>query len=183
MSTALPVLFAFALALGPATAAAAEFRFDAGNSELAFEGDYGGEGVPGVFRRFSGSAVFDPADPAATRFTVEVEVASLDTDYADRDEVLRDADWFDAAAHPQARWVSSGPCSVDGAALACPGELSLKGVTRPAPLAIRIAAPATLEGSATLARREFGIGGGPWDEDGTIGETVAVRFRLALMPR
>ena len=71
------------------TADAATFRFDASNSELGFTGDYGGEAVPGVFRTFSGTAEFDLAKPLATRFRTEIDVASLDTDYAERDDTLR----------------------------------------------------------------------------------------------
>lgn len=162
---------------------AATFRFDAGNSELAFTGDYGGEAVPGVFKRFSGEAVFDIAQPLATRFRTEIEVASLDTDYADRDDTLRGPEFFDTEVHPKATWESSADCEASGAALACPGTLTLKGASHPVPLIIT---PSTdgrsIDGNAKLARSAFAIGSGEWADPETIADAVEIRFRLQLQP-
>lgn len=165
-----------------ASADAASFRFDAASSELAFTGDYGGEAVPGVFRRFSGSAQFDPAAPLATRFRTEIDVASLDTDYADRDDTLRAAEFFDTDAHPQAVWESSGDCSAQGVRLSCPGTLTLKGRTQPVPLDIAPGADGrSIEGKAVLDRSAFGIGDGEWADPETIANAVQVTFRLRLV--
>lgn len=165
-----------------AAADAATFRFDAGNSELAFTGTYDGEAVPGVFRRFSGTAEFDLAQPLATRFRTEVDVASLDTDYADRDDTLRGPEFFDVEAHPSARWESTGDCSAAGARLSCPGTLMLKGVTHPVLIDIAPSADGrSIEGRATLARNQFAIGSGEWADPETIADAVEVRFRLQLL--
>ena len=170
-------LFAFG------AANAATFRFDAGNSELAFTGDYGGEAVPGVFRKFSGSAEFDLANPLATRFRTEIDVASLDTDYAERDDTLRTPEFFDTEAHPQAVWESSGDCSAAGARLSCPGTLTLKSQTHPVALDIAPSADGqSIEGKATLDRSQFGIGSGEWADPETIANAVTITFRLALIP-
>lgn len=165
-----------------ASADAATFRFDATNSELGFTGDYGGEAVPGVFKRFSGKAVFDLTQPLATRFETEIDVASLDTDYADRDDTLRGPEFFDTAAHPTARWLSTGDCTQAAARLNCPGTLTLKGVTHP--VLIDIAASAdgrSIEGKAALARNQFAIGSGEWADPDTIADAVEVRFKLQLV--
>lgn len=162
-----------------ATAEAATFRFDAGNSELAFTGDYGGEPVPGVFKRFSGTAVFDPTQPLATRFDTEIDVASLDTDYADRDDTLRGPEFFDSEAHPTARWQSTGDCTSAGARLSCPGTLTLKGVVHPVLIDIAPSADGrSIEGKASLSRNQFAIGSGEWADPDTIADAVAVRFTL-----
>lgn len=167
------------LVLLSASAAAAEFRFDASNSRLEFTGDYGGEAVPGIFKQFSGTASFDPAAPLATRFKTEITVASLDTDYPERDETLRSADFFDAEAHPAASWQSSGDCTLQGAELSCPGSLSLRGATHPVPLTIKPSADGSLiEGVATLDRSQFGVGSGDWADPETIAHRVAIRFTL-----
>jgi polyisoprenoid-binding protein YceI len=171
------------LMIASGTAAAAEFRFDAANSELRFGGDYGGEPVPGKFARFSGTATLDPANLSAMRLRTEIEVASLDTEYADRDEVLRSSDWFDTDAHPRALWASSSDCRSVPSGLECPGDLTLRGSTRPVPLLIALDGASTLSGTATLDRRAFGVGKGEWDADGTIADAVKVSFRLSLLPR
>lgn len=162
-------------------ASAAEFKFDASNSELGFTGDYGGEAVPGVFKQFSGKAQFDPAQPLATRFETEIIVASLDTDYGERDDTLRGPEFFDVEAHPKARWVSSADCSVAGASLSCPGTLTLKGVSHPVALIIAPSADGrSIEGKANLERDQFAIGSGDWADPTTIANSVEVRFKLKL---
>lgn len=167
----------------PLAATAAEFRFDASTSELGFTGSYDGEPVPGVFRRFSGSATLDPAAPLATRFRTEIEVASLDTDYADRDEVLRAAEFFDAAMHPKAIWTSEGDCRIAGSTLECPGSLTLKGRTQAVPVTITIGSDGrSVEGRSTLKRTAFGVGEGDWADPETVGDEIEVRFRLVLLP-
>jgi polyisoprenoid-binding protein YceI len=158
--------------------AAAEFRFDASSASLGFEGNYGGEAVPGKFHRFSGSASFDAATPTAARFDVTIDVASLDTEYADRDDVLKSPEWFAVEQHPQARWVSTADCIAAAPGWRCPGELTLRGVTRA--VAIDIGAEgAAVVGRATLNRRDFGVGSGEWDDPETIADIVTVSFRLA----
>lgn len=171
-------------ALLPCAATAAEFRFDAGSSELAFTGSYDGEPITGVFRQFSGSATLDLAAPFATRFRTEIEVASLDTDYPDRDEVLRAAEFFDVATYPKAIWTSDGDCRHTGAALECPGTLSLKGRKHPVPVTITIGSDGrSVEGRSTLKRSDFAIGEGEWADPKTVGNEIAVRFRLTLLPQ
>ncbi len=170
-----------AAAVVPAPAVAAEFRFDASSSELAFTGSYDGEPVPGVFRRFAGSARLDPAAPLATRFRTEIEVASLDTDYADRDEVLRAAEFFDAEMHPKAIWASNGDCRIAGPSLECPGTLTLKGRTHDVPVTITIGNDGrSVEGRSTLKRTAFDVGEGDWADPETVGDDIEVRFRLKL---
>jgi len=165
------------------SAHSAEFRFDASNSQLRFTGDYGGETVPGVFRRFSGTATFDLSQPLATRFATQIDVASLDTDYAERDDTLRGAEFFDTQSHPNARWISTGDCSATGARLSCPGTLTLKGQTHPVALDIAFAADGrSITGKATLGRDAFGIGSGDWADPETIANPVVIEFTLQLLP-
>ena len=162
---------------------AASFHFDASNSELGFTGDYGGEAVPGVFKQFSGTAEFDLTHPLATRFDTEIEVASLDTDYADRDETLRGPEFFDVQTHPKARWVSTGDCTAGPTQLSCPGTLTLKGVTHAVPLEISPSADGrSIQGKAVLSRDQFSIGSGEWADPETIANPVEIRFKLQLQP-
>lgn len=160
-------------------AAAAEFRFDQSSSELRFDGDYLGEAVPGRFERFSGVASFDPSQPLTIRFRTEIEVDSLNTDYADRDDSLRAPEFFDVATHPRALWESDGACRAQGAGWECPGRLSLKGQTHPVPITVTALADGSgVEGRATLDRLRFGVGTDDWADPETIGPAVEVRFLL-----
>lgn len=183
MSARLWIGLAGAALLLATSAEAAGFRFDASNSELAFTGDWSGEAVPGKFARFQGRAEFDASAPLQTRFRTEIEVASLDTDDEERDETMRGPDFFDAETHPRAIWESAGDCTAGGAALSCPGQLTLKGVTKPVPLTITPAADGGgVEGRAELSRTAFGVGSGDWADTDTIADTVAIRFTLRWKP-
>ncbi len=160
---------------------AASLKFDGSSSALGFTGDYGGEPVPGKFKTFSGTVDLDLAKPMATRFSTEIDVASLDTDYSDRDETLRGEEFFDTAKFPKASYVSSGDCTAAGGKLSCPGALTLRGVTKPVALEITPSADGrVIEGKAILDRSQFGVGSGDWADPGTIANVVTITFRLRL---
>jgi polyisoprenoid-binding protein YceI len=158
---------------------AADFHFDASNSRLEFIGDYGGEAVPGIFKTFSGVAHFDLSAPLATRFETDIDIASLDTEYAERDDTLRASDFFDVEQYPRARWESSGDCVAQATQLQCPGNLTLRGVSHPVALTVSPNADGSeLAGSATLDRSVFGVGSGDWADPETIAHAVQIRFIL-----
>ncbi len=162
-------------------AIAAELTFNATNSTLKFVGDYSGEPVPGFFKSFSGTVSLDLSSPLATRFRTEIDVASLDTDYADRDDTLRGPEFFDVTAHPKAVWTSTGNCNGTIDELTCPGELSLKGKTVAVPIAVAVSADGkSIIGKAKLNRLDFGVGSGEWEDAQTIRHDIAIEFELQL---
>ena len=167
------------LVLLTAHAFAADFVFDQNASQLTFTGTYDGEPIEGKFEKFSGKLKLDFGRAKNAAFDVTISVASLNTDYQDRDDTLKSDAWFDAAKFPTARFVSSSACTATAAALSCPGMFTLHGVTKPLALAIKIDAKTqTLVGTAAINRHNFGIGSGEWDDSGLIGDTVKVEFRL-----
>jgi polyisoprenoid-binding protein YceI len=150
--------------------------FDQSNSKLEFIGSYDDEPIEGRFEKFSGTVnLTDPSKPA---FDVQVQVGSLNSDYADRDMVLKNSDWFDADKFPTARFVSAGNCSLSAPALLCPGTLTLRSISKPINLRVIIGKTGTIEGSAELDRKAFGVGSGEWDESAVIGKSVQIRFKL-----
>lgn len=158
---------------------ASDFAFNQNMSQLTFTGSYDGEPIQGKFEKFSGTLKLDFGRAKNAVFDVTISVASLNTDYQDRDDTLKSDAWFNAAKFPTARFVSSGACTAAAAALSCPGTFTLHGVSKPIALAIKIDAKTqTLMGSAAINRRDFGVGSGEWDESGIIGNTVKVEFRL-----
>lgn len=56
--------------------------------------------VRGRFQKYSGSIDIDEQDLSRSSAAGEIEVASIDTGAAQRDEHLRSADFFDVADHP-----------------------------------------------------------------------------------
>src|SRR5690349_12268595 len=56
--------------------------------------------VKGNFGKFTGTAVWDPTNLATAKFEASVDVASVNTNQAKRDDHLRSADFFDVAKFP-----------------------------------------------------------------------------------
>lgn len=163
---------------------AAPLGIDLSGSALEFVADYGGEPISGAFKRFDGQIEYDASNPLRTRFVVNVDIASVDSGDDERDGYLRGSEWFDAAAHPSARFVTGNDCSSFEGRLSCAGELSLKGRTAPITIEVQFAGDGgSLNGTAQLARSTFGIGEGEWADPGTIGEEVTVRFKVVLKPQ
>ena len=84
-------------------------------------------GVPvqGRFTRMSGTVQFDARNLAATRIAIDVPVVSATLDSDDADAELPRADWFDAAAFPQASFVLN-----DAKALGQQGQYEVQGSLR-----------------------------------------------------
>lgn len=152
------------------------------DSTLGFTGTAQGESFDGRFTRFTPHVHFDPADLAATRFDVSIDLASADTANAERDELLHGADFFASNGAAPARFVASG-ARADGDGYVSHGDLTLKGISRPVSLHFRFtptADGALLEGKATLDRIAFEVGAGEWSDAETIGHEVRVTTRLTL---
>lgn len=159
---------------------AADYRISAEDSTLAFTGSVDGESFDGSFGRFEGTLKFDPADLAATRFDIAIEVASVDTDNAERDEVLATPEWFDPTGHPQARFQASG-ARMDGDGYISDGSLQLRGVSAPVSLRYTLsAAGERLRGEADLDRLDWQLGGPDWADDGLVGYAVKVKVDVRL---
>ncbi len=84
----------------------------------------------GNFNRFNGSYSYDDKNPANDRVQVEIDVASLFSNHAERDKHLRSADFFDVAKFPKASFVSTGfEDKGDGHGL-LHGDFTLRGITK-----------------------------------------------------
>jgi len=84
--------------------------------------------VRGRFGTVTGELTIAP-DPLASTVNATVEMGSVDTGDAGRDEHLRSADFFDVASFPTMTFTSTG-IRGDGAEYVLTGDLTIKGVTR-----------------------------------------------------
>lgn len=184
LRTMIAMIAVMVLASIATPALARDWTVDAAHSTLSFSGSYQGEKFDGRFKRFDARIAYDPADLAHAKFYVTIDIASVDTANAERDQALPGADFFDTAKFPQAHFVTSGFRKTANGAVLADGMLSLRGVSKPVELTVDFkpqGAGATLDVSTTLKRLDFGIGGGDWSDTSLIDNEVAVRGHLVLV--
>lgn len=177
-------LCAVLLALALSPAAAGGGLADQASGRLEFSATQAGAKFTGAFTRFRVALDFDPAHPDRGRLDVTVDTASVDTQDAERDEILRGADFFWAEKYPQAEFHAERfeRAGADWRAL---GELTIRGVKKSLPVTFTLAPSAgatVMTGSAAVNRLAFGLGQGDWASTEWVGEAVEVRFELKLRP-
>ena len=121
--------------------------------------------VRGQFKEFTGEAVVDTADPAASQVDVKIQATSVDTGVADRDGHLRSADFFDVETYPEITFVSTD-VTRDGSDWTITGDLTIKDVTKPIAIEFEENGSARdpfgnlrigFEGKAVLNRKDWGL--------------------------
>lgn len=174
-------LFAAALLAMPAAQAIEFNRLQPDKSAVGFVYRQMNVPVEGSFKRFRGELSFDPARPEAARSVIEIELASVDTGFAEGDEEVQGRLWFDAKNHPVARFVSTSVRPLGGNRYEVAGRMSIKGRTLEVktPASFRQAGNSgVFEGAFVLKRADYGIGEGMWADFGAVANEVQIRFRM-----
>lgn len=149
--------------------------------------------VRGRFNTVAGTVVVAD-DLADSTIEVTVDLASVDTNNADRDNHLRSTDFFDVESHPEMRFVSTAITVDDGGRTGTvTGELTANGVTRPVELDVEFAGTgvdpygttrAGFSATGTLSRKDFGIDFNVPLEAGSllVGDKVNLELEVQLVP-
>mgnify|MGYP002467756983 CR=1 FL=1 len=115
----------------------------------------------GRFTEWTAAIAFDPADLANSRLEANFMVGSAETGNAMYDGTLPETDWFNAEAHPEARFVSTA-FEQDGDGYVVSGDLTIRGITQPVRFPFTLtdlsATPVTAEGAFEIDRVSFDIG-------------------------
>ncbi|RYJ05910.1 MAG: polyisoprenoid-binding protein [Actinomycetales bacterium] len=121
--------------------------------------------VRGKFETFEGSVV-TADDLGSSSVKVEVDLTSINTGTADRDNHLRSADFFEVESHPKMTFVSTGILAKGDDELVVNGDLTIKGVTKPLELKVDLLGEGGdpwggtrfgVEATGQISRKEFGI--------------------------
>lgn len=170
----------------PAAAAAAvpSWQVNAPASHLAFAATVMNQRVNGEFHRWNAQIQFDPQALAQSRVSVTIDMRSAFTGDATRDQSLPTPDWFNVASAPRATFTASHFVSLGNGHYQAQGELTIRGVRRPAvlPFTLNMAGnTAHMQGSLTLNRLDYGVGQGQFKDTGTVAANVQVNVSLTAV--
>ena len=145
--------------------------------------------VTGLFADYTGSVTFDPADLTTFKAEAAIQTKSIDTRMPKRDDHLRGADFFDAAAFPAITFAGRTLTGKDGA-YTLTGDLTMHGITKEVSMPVTIAGPVKspmgpdmiigLSGRATINRQDFGV---KWNKDMdkgglVVGNDITINIEL-----
>ncbi len=163
---------------------ATDYVIDPTHTYASFEIDHLGFSTQrGQFNRTSGSLAFDP-DTRSGTVDIRIDVASIDTGLALRDDILRSEDWFNAKSFPDILFRSERFVFTGEQLSAVDGKLVMLGEIRPVRLDIaRFKCGLNLasrkrgcgaDAVTTLRRSDFGLTNGlPF-----IGDEVRLRIQV-----
>ena len=175
-----------ALAL-PALALAAPvtYKVDADHSGVNFTIRHFVSNVPGLFKDYDGTIVYDKDNPGASKVEFTVQAASIDTGNADRDKHLRSADFFDVEKFPTLTFTSTQVKAQDKDTLEVTGDLTIHGVTKRVTIPVdflgTVKTPngekAGFETQFTINRKDFGI---VWNRVMDAGPVLSEEVKVSI---
>jgi polyisoprenoid-binding protein YceI len=144
--------------------------------------------VRGQFRKYSGTLELDAQDFTKSKFRGEIDVASIDTGVAQRDDHLRNNDFFDAPNHPKITFESKSieKKGEEGEYLVR-GDLTIRGVTKEVALDVEFHGTsknpwgktvAGLSARGTINRKDFGVNFNALLETGGVAVGEKVKLEL-----
>jgi polyisoprenoid-binding protein YceI len=162
------------------------FKIDPSHSTIAFGVRHMLGTAKGKFSKFKGTIVVDRDHPEQSSVTVTIDVASIDTGIAKRDEHLRE-ELFNVAKYPEITFKSRRVKQTGASAGEITGDLTMRGVTRAITLSVQLAS----KGEATrwrvttapLKRSQFGLVFSKSAETvSMISDEVAVEIEIEARP-
>ncbi|NKC13797.1 MAG: YceI family protein [Gammaproteobacteria bacterium] len=154
------------LGLATPNALGADYKVDEAHSFVEFRILHlGYSWLYGRFNTISGEFSHDPAKPEASSIQVSIDPASVDTNHAERDKHIRNADFLDVGQYAKASFKSTQYTGTAEAGT-LEGELTMHGVTKPITIAVTKLGEgkdpwggyrAGFVGTVKLDRRDFGI--------------------------
>ncbi|WP_394646531.1 YceI family protein [uncultured Sphingomonas sp.] len=152
-----------------ARVAAGTYQVDPAHTQVTWEVNHMGFSMlQGQFGAQGGSITIDPKQPAATKVDVTFAINDLSVTSAQFATHLKSADFFDAAQHPTARFVSTSVTPRGATKATLNGNLTIKGVTKPVSLDVTFVGAGTnpmskkanvgFTATGTIKRSDFGVG-------------------------
>ncbi len=163
------VLLAAGFLVVPYSAHAADYVIDTKNAHAFIQfkiSHLGFSFIYGRFNHFEGTFSYDDENASASKVRVTVDVASVDTNNAERDKHLRSEKFFGVKKYPEAEFVSSSYKATGDKRGILKGRFTLHGVTRPIEIQVTELGAGKdswggfrrgFEGSLTLTLKDYNI--------------------------
>ena len=143
--------------------------------------------VRGEFKKVSGSAGYDTADPAKTSLDATIDATTVDTRVDMRDNDLRSPNFLDVQKYPTITFKSKRAEAAGPGKMKITGDLTIHGVTKEVVLDVdgptspvkdpsgnfHIGASATTK----INRKDFGVNGAP----GMAGDEISITIDAELI--
>jgi len=143
--------------------------------------------VRGEFKKVSGSAGYDTADPGKTSLDATIDATTVDTRVDMRDNDLRSPNFLDVQKYPTITFKSKRAEAAGPGKMKITGDLTIHGVTKEVVLDVEgptspvkdprgnfhIGASATTK----IKRKEFGVNGAP----GMAGDEISITIDAELI--
>jgi polyisoprenoid-binding protein YceI len=178
------LITAAVLATAASSASADDLKVDPMHSFVVFSVHHLGAGyVYGTFAGPSGQITYDPANPEASSFDVQVDVDSLDTRNKNRDKDLKGPDFFNVKQFPNMTFKSTSVKKSGDTTMDVTGDLTLKGVTKSITVSMEMTGSGNAMGhqhtgfqtTFTIKRSDFGVSADP---PPVIGDEVRIIVAL-----
>ncbi|OFX02527.1 MAG: hypothetical protein A3E78_02330 [Alphaproteobacteria bacterium RIFCSPHIGHO2_12_FULL_63_12] len=183
-------LIAPKVATEPAALKAGAYALDQNHASLLFKVDHlGYSSYVGRFEKLDATLDFDAADVSTAHVEAKIDIASLDVANDAFAQTLTGADWFDAAAFPEAIFKTTSIEKTGETQGRMTGDLTLHGVTAPVTLDVAFngGAQDILRGGyvvgfsarGTISRKTFGV-----DRfEGIVGDEVEIDIEAEFVKR
>ncbi|MCW8443141.1 YceI family protein [Fluoribacter gormanii] len=156
-------------------------------SQLTFTGTQNDAPVTGEFKTFTGEILVDPNDLSVGKIDIVVDIASLNTSYADLKETLLTSDWFNPKLFPKAEFKATQFKQTGKNAYEAAGTLTIR--DKSAPVTLNFTAQGLdpnkrqVVGSTVIKRSTFGVGQGEWASTDTVKDEVTVKFKVVAIKK
>ena len=144
----------------------ADYLFDKVHTQILFSVSHLGYSTStAAFTDFDGQFNFDKRDYSKSSVSVTIHVASINFNDATWNEHMLEKKWFDVAQFPTMEFVSTKVVPTGEKTMDVIGELTIKGVTQPATLAVTVnkvgvqfgKRKAGFSAKTTIDRTDFGM--------------------------